>query len=407
MDPKSSSRPGHLPTIFASFLHFDLSFMLWVMVGSLGIYIAKDLNLQPAQKGLLVAVPLLGGSILRFPMGFLVDRFGGKRVGVAMFAFYFLPLFLGWRLVHNMSEMICVGLLLGTSGASFAVALPLASRWYPPERQGLVMGVAAAGNSGTVVANLLAPPLANIYGWHSVFALAMLPTAAGLLIFLFLAKENPHLQSQPKQEKSFEILKMADLWRFCLFYSITFGGFVGLSSFLPIYFRDQFHVSPLHAGQLTALMAMLGSSVRPIGGYLADKVGGGVRVLVFLLLGVGTLYLLISASFPLLVTVAMILVTMVCLGLGNGAIFQVVPQRFSERISIATGVIGASGGLGGFLLPTLLGSVKQLTGSFKFGFLALAILCISATFLLFLLIRSRIDWRGSFLVSRSAAAFQE
>ncbi len=400
MPATPNSRPGHAPTVFASFLHFDLSFMLWVLIGALGVYISRDLKLQPAQKGLLVAIPILGGSIMRFPMGFMVNRFGGKRMGAAMFAFYLLPLFLGWRFGYSMSTMAGVGFLLGISGASFAVALPLASRWYPPERQGLIMGIAAAGNSGTVVANLAAPPLANLYGWHNVLGLAMLPTVVGFSLFLLFAKENPNIPKLAR-EKSVEILRSADLWWFCLFYSITFGGFVGLSSFLPIYFRDQFYVSPINAGYLTALAAIVGSSIRPLGGYLADKVGGGVRVLVYLLLGVSILYMLIASSFPLSTTTGLVLAAMACLGLGNGAIFQVVPQRFSERISIATGIIGGFGGLGGFFLPTVLGSMKQLTGSFRSGFLSISVLCVTATFLLFLLMRSRSDWKFSFLLPKS------
>src|SRR5579872_1357463 len=197
MHATPNSRPGHAPTVFASFLHFDLSFMLWVLIGALGVYISKDLKLQPAQKGLLVAIPILGGSIMRFPMGFMVNRFGGKRMGAAMFAFYLLPLFLGWRFGYSMSTMAGVGFLLGISGASFAVALPLASRWYPPERQGLVMGIAAAGNSGTVIANLVAPRLAGVFGWHDVFGFALLPLLGVLVLFTLMAKDSPSARSAP------------------------------------------------------------------------------------------------------------------------------------------------------------------------------------------------------------------
>lgn len=174
---KTNSTTGHFPTLLACFLHFDFSFMLWVLLGALGIYISEALHLPPAEKGLLVAVPILSGSLLRVPLGLLSDRYGGKRIGVAMLAFLFLPLALGWQAGNNLPTVLGVGLMLGTAGASFAVALPLASRWYPPQRQGLVMGIAAAGNSGTVIANLLAPPLANLVGWHHVLGLAMLPLA--------------------------------------------------------------------------------------------------------------------------------------------------------------------------------------------------------------------------------------
>src|SRR6185436_9092137 len=145
---------GHLPTLIACFLHFDLSFMLWVLLGALGVFVAEDLGLSAAEKGLVVALPLLTGSLLRIPVGFASDRFGGKRVALCLLALVGLALVVAWR---------------GAGGASFAVALPLASRWYPPERQGLVMGIAAAGNSGTVLTNLIAPALATVVGWRGVF----------------------------------------------------------------------------------------------------------------------------------------------------------------------------------------------------------------------------------------------
>src|SRR5215471_1450590 len=168
MNHDKTTAPGHLPTLIASFLHFDLSFMLWVLLGALGIYIAESIKLNAAQKGLMVAIPILSGSLLRMPLGLLSDRFGSKRVGIGMLTFLFLPLLIGWQAVANLPSLLAVGIMLGTAGASFSVALPLASRWYPPERQGLVMGIAAAGNSGTVIANLLAPRLANILGWRNV-----------------------------------------------------------------------------------------------------------------------------------------------------------------------------------------------------------------------------------------------
>lgn len=155
---------GHLPTLIASFLHFDLSFMLWVLLGALGIYITDSLGLSPAEKGLLVAIPILSGSLLRVPLGLLSDRMGGKRVGITMLLFLFVPLTVGWLAGNSLPLLITTGLMLGTAGASFAVALPLASRWYPPRRQGLVMSIAAAGNSGTVITNLAAPQLAKIVG---------------------------------------------------------------------------------------------------------------------------------------------------------------------------------------------------------------------------------------------------
>ncbi len=284
---------GHWPTLVASFLHFDLSFMLWVLLGALRIYIAESLGLSPAEKGLLVAVPILSGSLLRIPLGLLSDRLGSKRVGVAMLAFLFVPLALGWRAGDTLPALLAIGLMLGTAGASFAVALPLASRWYPPERQGLAMGVAAAGNSGTVLANLIAPRLADVVGWHNVLGLAMLPLGVVLLTFLVLAKDRPVPTTGQPLRHYLTALAHGDIWWFCLLYSVTFGGYVGLSSFLPLFVRDQYALDPVTAGYLTALAAFVGSGVRPVGGYLADRLGG-VRMLSMLLLGIGAIYALAS-----------------------------------------------------------------------------------------------------------------
>ncbi len=374
-------------------MHFDLSFMLWVMLGALGIYIAESLGLGALQKSLLVAVPVLSGSLLRVPLGWLGDRIGGKRVGVAMLAFLFLPLALGWQAGAHFPLLLVVGLLLGTAGASFAVALPLASRWYPPQRQGLGRGVAAAGNSGVVVTNLLAPRLASLFGWHNVLGLAMIPLAVVLLAFVLLARDNPAWGSRPRSPAR-ATLRQADLWWFCLLYSVTFGGYVGLSSFLPLLLRDQYQVSPATAGYVTALAALVGSALRPLGGYLADRLGGA-RVLSALLLSIGALYVLGATIPPLAAMMGLLVVTMACLGMGNGAVFQLVPQRFRNEIGVATGIIGAIGGLGGFALPLILGLAKQLAGSFGPGFLALGLVAFTSFLLLVLLVAWRHDWRSS------------
>jgi len=163
MKVKDGTRPGSPSTVFASFLHFDMCFTIWVILGSLAVYISKDLQLNDAQKGLMVAIPTLSGSLCRLPAGTLSDRFGSKRVGTIMLAFLFIPLALGWLIKVDLPAILVIGIMLGVAGASFAVALPLASRWYPPERQGLVMGIAAAGNIGTVIANLFGPVLAKTY----------------------------------------------------------------------------------------------------------------------------------------------------------------------------------------------------------------------------------------------------
>jgi MFS transporter, NNP family, nitrate/nitrite transporter len=396
---------GHLPTLIASFLHFDVCFMLWVLLGALGIYIADSVGLTPAQKGLMVAIPTLSGSLMRVPLGVLSDRIGSKPVGIGMLVFLFVPLALGWQAGSNVPSIIAIGLMLGTAGASFAVALPLASRWYGLERQGLAMGVAAAGNSGTVIANLAAPQLANAYGWHTVLALAMAPLAMVLLAFVLLARESPHRPGPQPMGAYLRALAAGDMWWFSLLYSVTFGGYVGLSSFPPLFFHDRYAVDPVVAGIVTSGAALTGSTVRPIGGYIADRVGG-VRLLSVLLIGIGAAYALSAMSPSFGVMVFVVLALMACLGLGNGGVFQLVPQRFREQIGIATGLVGAVGGLGGFLLPTLLGSINQLTGSFAAGFAILSLLAFAAFVLLRVLAARARGWRLSWQLAPRSESWE-
>jgi NNP family nitrate/nitrite transporter-like MFS transporter len=359
-------------TLMASFIHFLLSFALWMLIGALGVYIAEELELSAAKKSFLVAIPILSGSLLRIPAGLLSDSFGAKRVGSWMLAFLFLPLILGWQ-SRGLGQLIACGFMLGVAGASFAVALPLSSRWYAADRQGLVMGIAAAGNAGTVIANLLAPRLANQFGWRNVFALAMLPLAVALIAFSLMAKDNRTCPAKRSGAGAMiSALKEIDLWWFCFFYSITFGGYVGLSGFLPIFLRDQYSLDPILSGHLTALVALIGSLSRPIGGFLADRFGGA-RMLAPLLGTIGLSYILVAQSPGLDLMIGLLVVMAVCLGMGNGVVFQLVPQRFPNQIGTVTGVVGAVGGVGGFFLPTLLGSAKQWSGSFVAGFLALGL----------------------------------
>ena len=398
----STRTSGDTPTLIASFLHFDVCFMLWVLLGALGVFVADGIGLNAAQKGLMVAIPVLTGSLMRLPLGLLSDRIGGRRVGVGMLMFLLLPLLMGWRLGSGVGTVFLLGAMLGLAGASFAVVLPLASRWYPPERQGLVMGIAAAGNSGTVIANLLAPRLAVLVGWHNVFGLALLPLLVVLVLFTLMAKDSPRVEPPRPLAHYTRVLMQEDTWWFCLLYCVTFGGYVGLSSFLPIFLRDHYHVTPVNAGLLTALAAFVGSGVRPIGGYLADRLGG-VPLLRGLLFAIAAMYATASTLPPLPIMEVVLVLGMACLGTGNGAVFQLVPQRFRTEIGMATGVVGAVGGVGGFLLPTILGQTKQGTGSFGPGFMVLALAAGAALVALNALVVGRTDWRFSWRLTPVSA----
>lgn len=234
------------------------------------------------------------------------------------------------------------------------------------------MGIAGAGNSGTALATLVGPRLAEIWGWHTVFGLALAPLVATLLLFVFLARDSPNQGAHRSLADYAGVLRMRDTWWFCLFYSITFGGFVGLASFLNVFFLSQYGLTKVQAGGFTTLCVLAGSFLRPVGGYLADRLGG-VRMLTLLYISVGFAVLAVSTLPILGVATLLLFAVMGLLGMGNGAVFQLVPNRFPSEIGVATGVIGAAGGLGGFLLPNLLGSVKQMTGSFGAGFFVFAI----------------------------------
>ena len=376
-DDTSFWKAGHLPTLFSAFLYFDVSFMIWVLLGALGNYVAGDLGLSPMEKGFMTAVPLLGGSILRLVFGHLTDRIGPKPTGCLGLVCTLLPLLGGWLWADSIGKVYLVGLLLGVAGASFAVALPMASRWYPAKHQGLAMGIAGAGNSGTLLSTLLAPRLAEAWGWHAVFGIAIIPLAVVAVIFVLFAKEAPAPAKKNDAAEFLAVLKEGDTYLFSLFYAVTFGGFVGLASFLSIFLRDQYGVSKVTAGDLTSLCVVAGSFLRPVGGFLADKLGG-IRMLT-ILYGLVALLVLAVAQLPLLpLAIGLFFLLMACLGIGNGSVFQLVPQRFGQRVGVATGILGAAGGLGGFFLPTLVGWLKQTTGTYASGLAVLAALAIIA-----------------------------
>jgi NNP family nitrate/nitrite transporter-like MFS transporter len=287
-----------------------------------------------------------------------------------------LPLLLGWQVAHSFPAFLAVGLLLGVSGASFAAALPLASGWYPPQYQGLAMGIAGAGNSGTLLSTLFAPRLAQMLGWHSVFGIALFPVALVWILFFLLAKDAPVLRHVRGWAEYTSLFKIPDTGWFCFLYSLTFGGFVGLASYLSVFFHDQYHLTKVQAGDFTTVVVLFGSFLRPVGGVLSDRLGG-YRMLLTLLSGAALLMAVVAALPPPALALALLAMGMGLLGMGNGSVFQLVPQRFAERVGIMTGIVGAAGGLGGFLLPSVLGFVKDQTGTFGIGFAILALAMMS------------------------------
>lgn len=367
---KAFLKSGHPATLLASFLYFDFSFAVWVLNGAMGPFITEQFHLTPAQVGLMVSVPTFAGALMRFPLGVLSQYIGRKSAAIVEMSCIILALLFGYFYVNSFNSVLAMGVLLGIAGASFGVALSLGSGWFPQQYKGLAMGIAGAGNSGTALAAFFAPRLAKVYGWQHVYGFAALCMLLPLVVMIVLAKEPPDAEHQTLRQH-LKCLVEADGWYFNLIYIITFGGFIGLSTFLPSLFVSQFHIAKTQAGTLTMLATLTGSLTRVLGGWFADKVGGITTLSVVFLVAIAGLFGLTTHP-TLAVTTALFMLCFAALGAGNGATFQMVPLRWPVTTAIAGGMIGEIGALGGSVLPNVLGQSKQHTGSYAAGFAAYA-----------------------------------
>lgn len=389
-------RAGHLPTLLTAFLYFDFTFAIWVLNGALAPFIATEFGLDPEQKGFMVAVPIFAGALMRFPLGILSQYIGRKRAAMLEMSIITVCLLFGYFVVSTYHHVLAMGIALGAAGASFGVALSLGSGWYPPKFKGLAMGIAGAGNSGTVLAMLFAPPLAMQYGWKTVYGLAAIPMMTALTLLLIFAKEPPDQQEKKKLTDYLKILFDRDVWIFNIIYAVTFGGFIGLSSFLPLFFFDHYHIPKQFVGQYAAIVVLMASILRVMGGWLADRIGG-LRLLMWLS-GILIITLGMAASLPAnpWVMVAILAVTFSAMGAGNGALFQLVPLRFKSSTTVASSLIGEMGALAGGALPVIMGMSKQRTGSFGPGFLSGLVLTITVLTLLAMVTRKwTTSWVGA------------
>jgi NNP family nitrate/nitrite transporter-like MFS transporter len=364
-------KSGHTPTLVSALLYFDVSFMVWVILGPLAPFLRQEFHLSATTQGLLVAVPLLGGSLFRPVLGVLADRIGGRRAGLIGLTLTMAALVAGWTIAAATWQLFVLAFFLGIAGASFAVALPLASRWYPPEYQGLAMGIVGAGNSGSLMATMFAPRLAERLGWANTLGLALLPVVCVTILFALAARDSPVRSASSSWADYVAVLREPDTLWFSFLYSLTFGGFVGFTSFLTTFFHEQYHLSRVKAGDFTTIVVVSGSLMRPLGGWLSDRLGG-YRLLLLLLVCAAISLAGVATLPPLAAVVPLLFVTVGLLGMGNGAVFQLVPQRFAGRMGIVTGIVGAAGGLGGFFLPSVLGAAKDATGTYAIGLAAFA-----------------------------------
>jgi NNP family nitrate/nitrite transporter-like MFS transporter len=369
---------GHWPTLVTSFLYFDVSFMVWTILGALGSLIAPALGLSAQQKFLMVSTPILAGAFLRIVLSLLVDRIGLKTTGILAQLVVMLGLAVAWQTgLSSLNQALLLGLVLGLAGASFAVALPQSGRWYPPNMQGVVLGLAGAGNVGVVIDHLLAPRIAAAWGWQAVFGAALLPLLLAFIAYVAFSKEPPGRFKPKKLSDYAELLRERDAHWFCFFYTISFGGFVGLATAFAIYFRDEFGLTAVHAGEVAAFCTLVGALGRPAGGALADRLGGIRALTVFFSIALGALVLAAFAR-DLWTCGAAFFLASGAFGMCNGSVFQLLPQRFARDIGVMTGLVGCGGGIGGFLLGMLFGASKEHTGSYVTGILFFAALSLAA-----------------------------
>jgi NNP family nitrate/nitrite transporter-like MFS transporter len=359
---------GHSPTLFAAFLYFSFSCCIWVLNGAMAPFIGETFNLSPAQKGLMLSVPIIAGALMRFPLGILSQYIGRKKATLVEMGLIAVAMLFGFFFVKSFNDLLAMGVLLGIAGASFGVALSLGSGWFPPQHKGLAMGLVGAGNVGTAVSVLVAPPLAQWLGWQAVYGVAAVAILIPMVVMVLLAKEPPDVDSHSSFREHIACLFEKDGWVFSLIYGVTFGGFIGLTTFLPSYYYDQFGVSKVQAGQLTMLAAFMGAAVRIVGGWLSDRWGGVNTLTVVLLVVAVGLVLVGFSSGSLALTTLLLIVCFAALGAGNGALFQLVPLRWPMSTAVAGSMIGEIGALGGGLVPNAMGLSKQYLGSYVWGF---------------------------------------
>ena len=372
---------GHWLTLIGAWLHLTVSFMVWLLLGALSIVLADDLHLTETQTAVVVALPILGGALLRVLAGWSSDWFGAKATGLVLIVGELLVVGWGWLGVHEYHELLILALLLGIGGASFSVTLPLAAHAYPPAHHGLVLGLAASGNIGTVLILYLAPRWAQTMGWHGVFGAMLVPIAVTMLFFLMTVRdESASVRDQRDVEWWHHLARMIrqpKAYWLCLLYGVTFGGFVGFCSILPVYFHDQYRMDGVTAGSVAALCGLIGSVIRPLGGHVADRVGGVCALLVVFPVLLG-LTAIVGEASTVTVAVAAMVFAVGAMGIGNGVLFQLVSEWFPNEIGLASGVVGAAGGIGGFLLPMWMGILKDTTGTFQPGIWLFAVIVVGA-----------------------------
>ncbi|MBI2940199.1 MAG: NarK/NasA family nitrate transporter [Chloroflexi bacterium] len=366
--------------LFLATVGFAISFALWGSIAGLAPIFRAEFRLTATQASLMVAIPVLLGSIGRVPMGLLTDRYGGRKVFSAVLMFGAIPA-LALALDHSYQSLLLWGFLIGVAGTSFAVGVGFAAPWVPPEKQGTALGIYGMGNIGQSVSVFGGPLLAGAIGVAATFPVFGLASLAWGVVFALYARNAARRGPPRTLRENLAVLRREPLaWVLSTFYFLTFGGFVALGIYLPSLLRDLFQFTPADAGARTAGFVVLATMSRPVGGWIADRIGGQ-RLLGYVFVGLAIFALpLMSLSIYLFTLGALTCAAL--LGLGNGGVFKLVPRYFPAQTGTVTGLVGAVGGLGGFFPPITLGIFRDLTGRYAPGFILLSAFAVGCALLL-------------------------
>ena len=348
---------------------FAVCFAAFGSVSAMMPILRKSLGLSPVETSIALAIPVLLGSLGRIPLGMLTDRFGGRRIFFGVLAASAVAA-LAMGFVGSYAALVVTGFFLGIALASFAVGVGFSGAWFPPQKQGTALGIYGAGNIGQSLAAFGAPLIAKAWGVPWGFWTFALLAAAWLVLWWFLAQDAERKGPPKTLAMLVAPLRERGSWVLSLYYFLTFGGFVSMAIYLPTFLTDLFALTPAEAGLRAAGFVLLATALRPVGGWLSDKIGGR-RILSFVFPAVIVMALLLATSDPAMFRIGALGMA-AAIGLGNGAVFKLVPQQFPNSVGAVTGLVGAAGGLGGFFPPLVLGIVRQGTGAFTLGFVFLA-----------------------------------
>lgn len=398
----ASKSQQQIAVLSSSTFAFTICFAVWMMFAVLGIPIKKQLGLSETEFGLLAATPVLTGSLIRVPLGIWTDRFGGRIVFFLLMLSTVLPIYL-LSFATELWHFLVLGLFVGVAGGSFSVGTPYVARWFGKERKGLAMGIFGAGNSGSALTKFVAPGIIAAWGWQmlpKVYAVAMLVTALAFWFFSYTDKSHQAAAGVPLSAQ-LKMLKDPRVWRYCQYYSVVFGGYVGLALWMTKYYVTEYGFDMGLAALLAACFSLPGGVLRALGGWISDKYGAykvtwwvmWVCWVCFFLLSYPQTSMVIKtvngsatmniALTPLVFTVLLFIVG-IAMAIGKASVFKFIADDFSDNIGAVSGVVGLAGGLGGFVLPIMFGALVDLTGVRSSAFMLLyGTVCVSLVWMHF------------------------